>query len=421
MYIGIDLGTTAIKAALYDAKGVAAEEYQEEYELKAKGEFVTQDARRWWELTKKAITYICAKNSSSVEAICICTQGISFVPIDADGEPLCEAFSWLDVRAKGEADALKNAFGEKKIYEKTGKILHECYTLPKLIWLKKNLPELYKKAFKLLMPLDYLNYRLCGRAVTDFTMASGTMLYNINSNKWDEELLEFSGINAQMLADVEEMGSVIGTLQKDVAGELGLPEGVKVVLGGQDQKVAALGAGISGDICTVSFGTSTAVSKLTRERHLDVQMRVPVFAFDKNTWIFEASTGTTGATLKWMANNLFGGKTYEELNALAEKAYGSAGGLEILHDFTKGGEIRGLSLSTTQGDIVCALYESICREIKEHIDMLGGASEICVFGGGAKSRIWRRILSDITGVKVSAAATTETGAFGAAVLASKAL
>ena len=170
---------------------------------------------------------------------------------------------------------------------------------------------------------------------------------------------------------------------------------------------------------TVSLGTATAVTKLL-DSLPDIparEDRYSLFAFDRDNFSAEGVVSTSGSALKWVAQNLFGGASYKELDALCEEA-GSSGGVSFSPDFTVGADIRGLTLGTTGGQIIYALYEGVSKEITDLSRRMGGASSLIVFGGGAKSRIWCRILSDVSGLPVYASDTTETAALGAARLAS---
>ncbi len=417
MYIGIDLGTTACKCVLYDTSGIELSVFNEEYSLILHDGFIEQDAMEWWRIVKKGIRHVTEKaNVQAVTAIAISTQGISHVPVDENGMPLQNAVSWLDERASEELDALKTQFGEEYIFRKTGKKQLPCYTLPQLMWFKKHNPAIYEKAYKILMPLDFLQMQLTGRVMTDYSMASGTMLFNLEKKAWDEEFAAFAGIDIEKLPEVKEMGTLVGAVRPNVLSELGLTGEVMVYNGGQDQKLAALGAGISKESATVSFGTATAVTVLNPQHITDDAMRFPAFVYNDTDWVFENSISTTGASLKWLRGIL--GKSYAEMDALAEAAAPGAGGVKFPAPMSVQTAISGLTLATTSGDIVRALYEDIATRIDKMLKEMHAPQNICVFGGGAKSDIWCRILAETTGCRVHRLDTPETASRGAAILAS---
>ncbi len=419
MYIGIDLGTTVCKGFLYDEDGLVKAEFQEEYPLLFRADFIEQDAELWWQMTKKAVhTLMREANYPHIHALSLSTQSISFVPVDQIGKPLAPAITWLDTRAWPQCDRLCRDIGEEALFQKTGKPANPTYSLSKFMWLAEKEPELLTHAHKLLFPLDYLNFRLTGRAVTDYTIAGGSMAFDIKRKVWDDALLRYAGINASKLPEVCCMGETVGPVLPDFAEETGINRDAVVILGGQDQKLAALGAGIKPGMATVSLGTAAAVSIL--RNRFDAGCRVcPVFRFNDNYYVSEAVVETCGAALKWTACTMFGGKTYRELDKLAEASPKGANGVSYTPDFTNGAQISGLTLSTTAGDMVRALYEGICGKIGSYLKSLGGAERLCVFGGGAKSEIWCRILAELTESEVLVMETPETASRGAAILASE--
>ncbi|MCL2158728.1 MAG: FGGY family carbohydrate kinase [Oscillospiraceae bacterium] len=413
MYIGVDLGTTACKSCLYDESGALIKFASAKYPLVTMPNGIAeQDANDWFWAAKQTIGEIAKEAGGNIKSICFSTQGISFVAVDRAAMPLCNAISWLDMRAIGETEALERHFGKELIYDKTKKHIMPQYSLPKLMWFKNNCPEAYKKAHKLLMPLDFLNFKLTGKPITDRSMASGTMLYNIDSKKWDGELLDFSGISEEKLPEIKTAGESLGTILPKVADELGLPASTELVLGAQDQKLAAIGAGISEGVCTVSLGTSTAVTKL----NVSLKYNCPLFDFDDGRIFAETCLPTTGAAIDWLSSIM--GLGYEEMDALAKDAPKGANGVFFDANLSEFGSITQLCLDSSRGDIIRALYECICRGIKEKIDQMGGAKNLRVFGGGFKSELLCKILADTANLEVCVAKTVETAALGAAMLAS---
>lgn len=415
-YIAIDLGTTGLKCVAFDDKGCEIASFNEEYPLIFVGHYVEQDANLWWENCKKAVKQLVTSTGiSEIDAISISTQSISIVPVDKYGNTLYNSINWLDMRAEAECLEIKNAIGEKTVFEKTGKPCDAAYSLPKIMWLKNNVPDVWKKTDKILFPLDYLNMKLCGRTVCDYTVAGGAMLYNIKEKRWDSQLLSFAGIDAEKLPEVREMGEPIGKILPESAKEMGISEKCEIILGGQDQKLAAVGAGIAEGICTMSFGTASAIEKLQREPISETS--VPQFRLNNGYFVSEAVAETSGAALKWLSR-MMSDISYRDMDIEAEKSEPGANGVEMVTSFSTGASISGITLSTTKGDLIYALYEGVCREVKQRLDEIGGADKIRVFGGGSKSRIWCEILARITGAEICVLNTPETASRGAAMLAS---
>ena len=416
MYLGIDLGTTGLKCVMFETDGTAVAEYNEEYPLIFVDSFVEQDANLWWSNVVTAVRTLTEKTGRrDVASLSISSQSISFVPVDGEGAPLYNSINWLDMRAVAETERIAREVGEETVFRKTGKHVDPAYSLPKLMWFREKRPEVYERAAKILFPLDFLNMKLTGRCVTDYTIAGGSMLYNIVEKRWDDELLSFSGIDADKLPEVKEMGCDLGEVLPRVAGELGIDAGCRVILGGQDQKIAAIGAGISDGVVTMSFGTASAIEKLSRDMIYDSPLSQ--FRFNDGYFVTEGVADTTGAALKWLSR-MMGGVSYRECDALAAESCPGANGVKAHTSFAKGASFEGLTLSTTKGDLIYALYEGTCREIADRLEKMGGAGEIRVFGGGSKSRIWCEILARITKCRIGILDTPETASRGAAIVAS---
>lgn len=434
--IGIDLGTTGCKSMVFDNYGTILSQSYFEYGIMKDGEnHIEQDAALWWTLVKQSVSESIATsgvNVHGIKALSISSQGISFVPVDAEGNTLQNAISWLDARPVEQTDRIRRLFGDLDVFKRTGKRISPNYTLPKLIWLKENKPEIYQRTNKFMMALDYITFKLTGKAVTDYSMASGTMAFNISTKSWDEEIIRVCGLDADKLPVVNCAGSLVGIVNPAVAAEIGLSQGVKVVLGAQDQKCAAIGAGIRQGITTVSLGTATAVSSAGIKPVFDPGMRVPCFMLDENRWILESVIGTSCISLKWLKTTLFEHKEYAEIDRIAESSVPGANGL-LFYPHMEGastpywrndikGFMYGLSLSTSKGDMVRALLEGIGYQInvniKVHEEINGDSiNEIRIFGGGSNCELWCRLIADITGKTVSVLYTTEIANLGAAILA----
>ncbi len=413
MYIGVDLGTTACKAALYAVDGQVLAEFNREYPLIKQQGRVEQDASLWWLIVREAIASVADGYSKSVQAISVSTQGISFVPVDHAGNPLYNAISWLDLRGEQELSQLALRFSDDDIYRKTGKHLNGAYSLPKLMWFKNHHPDLYERTDRISMPLDFLNQKLCGLAVTDYTMAGGTMLYDLHNKVWDEELLDFARLDRSKMPEVQCMGAQLGPILPEAASELGLSAKTQIILGGQDQKLAAIGAGIREGFCTVSLGTSAAVTELTSI--FDPLSDKPQFRLNDTHFVKESAVSVSGAALKWLSH-ILGDIPYREMDELAEKTPNGSGSVLFNPAFLENASVNGITLSTTRGEIIYALYEGIAREIKRCVS--DTVPEIKVFGGGAKSQIWCKILARILQRDLEILDTTETACLGAAIIAS---
>lgn len=436
LLIGVDLGTTGCKAAVYDGRGATLGESYLEYGLIALSDtMIEQDPQAWWELTARAIGQaLAAANAdrSAVAGIAVSSQGISFVLLDEAGRPLGNAISWLDGRAVAQCTAILERYRAEDLFRRTGKRAAPFYVLPKLLWIRQQQPDVWRRARRLLLGHDYLVYQLCGEQVTDHSMAGGTLLYDLHGQDWSQELLEAFDIPRELLPSVRWSGEPIGKLRRAVADELGLRPDVVVAVGGQDQKCAALGAGITDGVATVSLGTASAIEQLMDRPATDPLMRIPTFAFVRPwRWVLEGVVGTAAGSLRWYRDTVAPGVPYSTLDREAEGVPpGSDGVLFYPHLGGAGspywlsaarGTFHGLSLATTRGHLTRAVLEGVAYQVRENLavtaEIGGPAAQVILFGGGAKSPLWRQIIAAVLGRPVSWTQTAETASLGAAMLA----
>ena len=283
LLLGIDLGTTGCKAAVYDDQGICRGEGYQAYELiTLSGSEIEQDPHTWWQATCQAVRQALQAASidhQAVRAVAVSSQGISLVLIDQAGRPLGNAISWLDTRAGDESVAILRHYPAEWLFAVTGKRASPAYVLPKLLWLRAHRPQWWRQARRVLLAHDYLVYRLCGVCVTDHSLAGGTLLYELRTSDWCQELLDTFDLAPGMLPELCWSGTRVGTLRAEAAAELGLSAQTAVVVGGQDQKCAALGAGLRDGLATVSLGTAAATLQIMDRPHTDPGLRVPTFSF----------------------------------------------------------------------------------------------------------------------------------------------
>ena len=436
LLIGLDLGTTGCKAVVCDDSGAPLGESYLEYGLITLSDvMIEQDPRAWWDLTKRAIGLALATahaDRGAVRGLAVSSQGISFVLLDAEGQPLGNAINWLDGRATDECAEILARYPAETLFRVTGKRAAPFYVLPKLLWIRKHQPEVWRRARSVVMGHDYLVYRLCGERVTDHSMAGGTLLYRLHRLDWSQELLDAFDIARELLPPVRWAGTQIGTLLPHVAAELGLSPDVVVAVGGQDQKCAALGAGIEDGSATVSLGTASAIVQVMDRPATDPRMRIPTFTFiQPSRWVLEGVVGTAAGSLRWYRDTVAPGVPYRVLDAEAASVppgsdgvlfYPHLGGAGSPHWLSGAhGTFHGLSLATTRGHLTRAVLEGIAYQIRENLavtEEIGGpVAQVILYGGGAKSSLWREIIADVLGRPVSWNQTAETAGLGAAMLA----
>lgn len=434
--IGVDLGTTTCKSIVFDDKlNILGEAYVEYPLINISAEEIEQDAVKWWELVRETIKNAMKQANiagESVKGVSVSAQGISFVPVDKRLKPLRNALSWLDTRAKAQNDRFMRKFGEMRIFSMTGKRANEAYVLPKLLWIRDEEPDIYEKTYKFLMAQDFITAMMCGECVTDHTMASGTLAYDNTDRRWSMPILKGMGVDADKLPAIRYSGSAVGVMDARVSRELGLGRDVTVSTGGQDQKCAALGAGVDQDTATVSLGTAVAITQKCCKPVIDAQMRVPCFTdVTRDNWVIEGSIGAGCASLKWLKETLFPDRSYKELDIMADKCgngkdsiffypYLAGAGAPYWYKTAKGA-FYGITLATDASSIVRSVLEGIAYHIGYNLDVMHelyrSVEKLKIFGGGAKSDVWCQLISDVTNKEVSTLSSHETACTGAAILA----
>lgn len=435
-YLAVDLGTTGCRSLIFDEELQVLSSAYREYGLLTPAEKqVEQSAQLWWELTlqtaKQAIAD-CPVCPMEIKGISISSQGITVVPVDKDLEPLYNALTWLDVRAEEERDTICRDFGDEEIFLHTGKMNTPAYTLPKLLWLKNHCPAIWEKTYKFLMPMDYLTAKLTGRCVTDCSMASGTLFYDIANGCWSKQILTKYGIREDQLPQILESGQCVGTLKPDVAQQLGLSPECIVAVGAQDQKCAARGVGLDMETVTVSLGTAAAIEKLWDSYSPRQCMTIPWSGYcTKDRWVTEGVIGTAGTCLRWIRDLMFPGEDYDVINTEALQAIEKHSNLLFI-PYLSGpngpeyypdscGVFHGMSLATVRGDFAAAVMEGVAFRIRITLDAMQAknAKRIVLFGGGAKGTVWPQIIADVTGLQICVPTTAEAASAGAAILAAQ--
>lgn len=394
--LGIDIGTTTMKCAIFE-NGRMGNCFGKEYPLYSKGKCVQQNADDWRRLIKEGVGTL--GDLSGVSGVSISSQGITILPVDKNGVAMSYAISWLDTSAEEELEDVRQLFGEEFIYQKTGKPLSPYYSLPKI----KKLVSSGVKAAKFLMPSDYIYFLFTGKYYTDYSMASGTMLFDIHTRTYHKELLKFCGIDEEQLPIPVEMGTKIGEITEEAAKEFGIPAGTPVIMGAQDQKISAYACALDDTTASVSIGTSTAISFLK-----ETKRQLPAFAYNNKDLIYEAALNTTGAAIRWLKNLMF--SDYEEMDRVAREAGGN-GGIIFQSDFTDGPSIQHFNLASTKGEIVNALYEDIAKRISAFLP--DEVSKLILFGGGAKSKWLCETIARATGCGIHIPDSVEIALAGA--------
>lgn len=437
VYLAVDLGTTGCRSILFDENLTPVSSAYEEYGLITPHEgWVEQDAELWWTLTLQTAKAAIEKgsvNAKEIAGISVSSQGITVVPVNEQFIPLTNAHTWLDTRAVKQTREIGERYSVKELFAHTGKRLDPCYTLPKLLWFKEELPEVFSRAYKFLMPLDFLTARLTGKALTDYSMASGTLFYDIAKGEWSDEVLTAFGVPKEKLPEIAAGGSLVGRVLPAVAKELGLSPDCPVALGVQDQKCAAFGVGLDKETVSISLGTAAAVTRLWDTPDTERQKIGWSGYVTKDAWVTEGVVNTAGTALRYLRELMYRGEDYKTVDEEAERAIEAEHTL-FFYPYLNGpsspdyyddatGVFHGVTLGTERGAFAAAVLEGIAYQIRillEEMQAYGTVKRLVIFGGGAKSKLWCQIMSDVTGLELFVPTTAEAAGAGAARLASMA-
>jgi len=385
------------------------------------------------------------KNIDSIY-LSISSMGEAFVPIDINGNILGNSMLYIDSRGQYEIDKLNEKITSKKIMELTGLPSHKMYSLPKILWLKNNNYELFKKTWKFLLYEDYIIYLLTGETFTDYSLASRTMAFNIKDKKWDQTILNYADIDSSLFAAPLQSGTIVGKVTKNIQISLGLPKDTYILTGGHDQACAALGGGaLSQGMSVDGMGTAECITSVFDKPIINETMLKynyncePHCIADK--YITLAYCSSSGSLVKWFRDN-FGYKeqiactnsNMSEYQLLDSKVPKKPTGIILLPHFSGSGTpyldskalggIFGLSLNTNKYDIYKSILEGITFEMKYNLQCLNeigiSSNNMKALGGGAKSDVWLQIKADIFNMPIERPKIEEAGTLGAIMLCYKA-
>ena len=446
-FIGLDLGTTGIKALLCKENGeVVAASFQPHSLSHPKPAWAEQDPSEWARGVEAALKELTTR--SKVERQKICAIGLGsqidgLVLVSKSGAAVRPAIIWMDRRAGPQCDYIRSLITDEELYSITGLCNDPSHVAAKILWMRQNEPANYSKAKKLLLPGDYVLFHLTGETVTDYSNASSTMLLDIERKQWSDKLCDVLDIPDEMLPDVRPATSVVGTVRKEVAERAGLSPSTKVVVGGGDEEVGAVGAGVvnHGGVLDLT-GTAEPVCVCIDKPVFDSKRILECHASaDPKSWLLESTGIVAGGLYRWFRDQFgqvemetarkTGIDAYEVLNLEASKADPGSMGLICLPFFTGSitpewnaqarGVLFGLTLGHRKEHVTRSILEGCAYALRDVIDRaeeLGlTVQRITTAGGGAKGRLWRQIKADVTNKRTVRPSNEEVTAFGAVLLA----
>lgn len=416
--LGIDFGTTSVKSVMFDEKFNELASTLQDYTLKTQGDRVEFDAEKYFDLLTNAIKE--AAEKAPIDALAIDTQCETLILTDEDGNAVRDAIVWLDNRAVKEAEIIEKQFGRKKVYEVTGQPeITATWPAAKLLWVKNNEPEVWAKTKKIFLLEDYLLYKLTGKFVTEKTLQSSSLYFDVRNGSWWDEILEFIGVEKSMLPELLDSGVLVGEYN-----------GIKVVTSAMDQVAGAVGAGVIKEgIISEMTGTTMAIFMPTEKMpEYDENSFVPChYNFDGGYALLSWSA-TAGMALKWFQKGFLSDKSFRELDEMAEKIAVGSDGVTFLpylcgstmpkYNPDARGSFTGLTPEHTPAHFARAIMESVACMLKSNLDYLGvPVEEIRIMGGGAKSPLWCSMKTNLTGKKLVTLKNKETACLGSAILA----
>ena len=416
--MGIDIGTTSVKTAVFNETLEEKITLTADYTLDSHGDIVEFDSESYWTIVKGEIEKV--KREMGIDALAVDTQCETLILTDADGNPVRPAIVWLDNRAVEEAEIIEKHFGHKKVYEVTGQPeITATWPACKLLWVKRNEPEVWAKTKKVFLLEDWILFKLTGRFISEKTLQSSTIYFDIHKAEWWQEMLDFIGVDKSMLPELHSS-----------AKEVGEYEGIKVVTGAIDQIAGAIGAGVvkKGIVSEMTGTTMVIFMPSDTVPAYDEKSIVPCHYNFDDKYCLLSWTPTAGMALKWFKNALCENFSFRELDELAESVPAGSDGVTFLpylcgstmpkYNPAARGSFTGLTTEHHRGHFVRAVMESVTCMLKANLDYLGlDVEEIRAMGGGANSPLWCQMKADMTGKKLVTLKNKETACLGSAILA----
>ena len=434
MYIGIDLGTSAVKLLLIDEHGTILNSASREYPLifPAPG-WCEQKPEDWWDACVSGMQELLkGYDASLVDGIGCAGQMHGLVVLDENDRVIRPAILWNDGRTEDEVEYLNGVIGKDKLSEYTGNIAFAGFTAPKLLWMKKNEPEAFARIKRIMLPKDYVNYRLTGVHACDYSDASGLLLLDVKNRGWSQEMLDICDVRREQLPHLFESYEVIGRLLPSAARALGLPETTRVIAGAGDNAGAAVGTGTVHDgSCNISLGTSGTIFISNDKFAVDPVNALHSFAHANGAYHLMGVVLSAASCNKWLCDEILRTKDYAaEQTDITENDLGRnrvfflpylMGERSPINDVNARGTFIGLSMDTRRQDMVQAVLEGVAFAIRDSFEVVRSLginiqrSKLC--GGGGKSPLWRSIMANVLDIPIDIPSAEEGPGYGGAMLA----
>jgi xylulokinase len=437
-YLGIDVSTTGVKALLIDGQGGVIETATTDLPLSTpRPLWSEQNPADWWDGAIKSIQQVIAKSGISgndIEAIGLTGQMHGLTLLDEAGQVLRPAILWNDQRTGAQCDEIRERLGKRRLVEITGNDALTGFTAPKILWVREHEPDVYAKVRHILLPKDYVRFKLTGDYAVDKADGAGMLLMDVKRRDWSGEVLEALDIPAAWLPRAYEGPEVTGHISDEAAQLTGLKAGTPVVGGGGDQAAQAVGVGaVAPGIIALTLGTSGVVFASSAEPFIEPEGRLHAFCHSvPNRWHMMGVMLSAAGSLRWYRDTMAAGVDFDALVKPAADIPAGSEGLLFLPYLTgertphpdplARGAFVGLTIRHSQPHLTRAVLEGVAFGLRDSFELMKSAGlteikQVRASGGGARSLLWRQILADVLGVELVTVNTTEGAAYGAALLA----
>jgi len=435
--LGIDVSTTGAKALLVDEKGAVVADATTEYPLSTpRPLWSEQDPADWWSGVQASIKRALAEakvSAAEIVGVGLTGQMHGLVLLDKAGQVLRPAILWNDQRTGAQCDWITHQVGAQQLLAWTGNRALTGFTAPKIVWVRENEPQIYARVAQILLPKDFIRFKLTGRYATDMAGAAGTLLLDVKARTWSQGMLRALDIPADWLPPTHEGPQVTGTISAEAAAATGLRAGTPVVGGGGDQAAQAVGVGaVQPGVMALTLGTSGVIFAPTAEPVIEPQGRLHAFCHAApGRWHLMGVMLSAGGALHWYRDALAAGQSYAEMDKSAAGAPLGAEGLVFLPYLTgertpypdpnARGAFVGLTVRHGLAHLTRAVLEGVAFGLRDSLELLrevsGQITQVRASGGGARSALWRQILADVLDCELVTVNVTEGAAYGAALLA----
>ncbi len=443
--LGIDIGTSACKLALFKTSGEVVAQKSGGYKVyyPHKG-WAEQQPEEWWEVVASTLQALIKENNinaTSIKGIGVDGQSWSAIALDREGKVLCPTPIWMDTRANALCEELKKEINEEEIFKVCGNPLEPSYTLPKILWYKKHRPEVYEKTHAILQSNSFIVYKLTGKMSQDKSQGYGYQCFDMHNGTWDKKLCRTFGIEERILPPIYDCHQVVGHVTEEAAQVTGLKVGTPVVAGGLDAACGTLGAGVIHNGQTQEQGGQAGGMSICTDTYRADKQLILSYHVVPNRWLLQGGTVGGGGTIRWFEEQFGeaerqlarekGTHSFEEMSREAEAIEAGAEGLVFL-PYMAGerspiwnpkakGVYFGLDFAKTRAHLIRATFEGVAYSLKHNLDIAENVGahveELHAMGGAANSHVWTQIKADVTGKKISVPASDTATTLGAALLA----